>query len=302
MIDKKRSLHFALDCLLIAALACLFALNYELFVAPNQFAPSGVNGIAAMIEYVTDGAFSVGFFSLLVNIPLCVLAFFLIDRAFAVKTFVFSLVYSGALLLLQRLDLTSFQYNAENVDTIFPALIAGAVSGFVYGLVFRRNGSTAGLDIVAKYISKKDPLLNFFWINFAFNAAIAAVSYFVYTVPGEGGAVLHDYKPVCLCMLYCLMSSWVGNAIIKGSKSAYKFLIITSRPEEIEREIVEKLHHTATRIDATGAYSNAERAVLICVVNKRQIVEFKDILKKYDGTFTFIETVNETIGNFLHVK
>ena len=302
MIDRKKSLHFILDCVLIAALAFLFALNYELFVAPNQFAPSGVNGIAAMIEYVTDGAFSVGYFSLLVNIPLCVLAFFLIDRAFAVKTFVFSLVYSGALLLLQMIDLTSFQYNAENVDTIFPALIAGAISGFVYGIVFRRNASTAGMDIVAKYVSQKEPLLNFFWINFAINAAIAAVSYFVYTVPGEGGAVLHDYKPVCLCMLYCLMSSWVGNAIIKGSKSAYKFLIITSHPGEIEREIVEKLHHTATRIEATGAYSNTERAVLVCVVNKRQIVEFKDILKKYEGTFTFIETVNETIGNFLHVK
>ena len=302
MIDRKKSLHFILDCVLIAALAFLFALNYELFVAPNQFAPSGVNGIAAMIEYVTDGAFSVGYFSLLVNIPLCVLAFFLIDHAFAVKTFVFSLVYSGALLLLQMIDLTSFQYNAENVDTIFPALIAGAISGFVYGIVFRRNASTAGMDIVAKYVSQKEPLLNFFWINFAINAAIAAVSYFVYTVPGEGGAVLHDYKPVCLCMLYCLMSSWVGNAIIKGSKSAYKFLIITSHPGEIEREIVEKLHHTATRIEATGAYSNTERAVLVCVVNKRQIVEFKDILKKYEGTFTFIETVNETIGNFLHVK
>ncbi len=302
MIDRKKSLHFILDCVLIAALAFLFALNYELFVAPNQFAPSGINGIAAMIEYVTDGAFSVGYFSLLVNIPLCVLAFFLIDHAFAVKTFVFSLVYSGALLLLQMIDLTSFQYNAENVDTIFPALIAGAISGFVYGIVFRRNASTAGMDIVAKYVSQKEPLLNFFWINFAINAAIAAVSYFVYTVPGESGAVLHDYKPVCLCMLYCLMSSWVGNAIIKGSKSAYKFLIITSHPGEIEREIVEKLHHTATRIEATGAYSNTERAVLVCVVNKRQIVEFKDILKKYEGTFTFIETVNETIGNFLHVK
>ena len=62
------------------------------------------------------------------------------------------------------------------------------------------------------------------------------------------------------------------------------------------------MRHTATRISATGAYSNTERDVLVCVVNKRQIVEFKDSLKKYDSTFTFIETVNETIGNFLHVK
>ena len=75
MIDKKRSLRFFGDCLLIAALAIVFALNYELFVAPNQFAPSGVNGIAAMLEYVTDGAFSVGYFSLIVNVPLCLLAF-----------------------------------------------------------------------------------------------------------------------------------------------------------------------------------------------------------------------------------
>ena len=74
------------------------------------------------------------------------------------------------------------------MDTIFPALIAGAVSGFVYGIVFRRNASTAGMDIIAKYVSKKDPLLNFFWINFALNAAIALLSYFVYTTPGEGGA------------------------------------------------------------------------------------------------------------------
>ena len=302
MIDRKKSFRFVLDCLLIAALAFVFALNYELFVAPNRFAPSGVNGIAAMVEYVTDGAFSVGYFSLLVNIPLCLFAFFLIDRGFAVKTFVFSLVYSGALLLLRMVDLTSFRYDAENVDTIFPALIAGAVSGFVYGIVFRRNASTAGMDIVAKYVSKRSPLLNFFWINFALNAAVAAISYFVYTTPGEDGILLHDYKPVCLCMLYCLMSSVVGNAIIKGSKSAYKFLIITSHAEEIEREIVMKLHHTATRITAIGAYSNTERDVLVCVVNKRQIVEFKDILKKYGSTFTFIETVNETIGNLLPVK
>ena len=131
---------------------------------------------------------------------------------------------------------------------------------------------------------------------------IAAASYFVYAAPDETGALVYNYKPVCLCMLYCLMSSLVGNMILKGAKSALKFMIITSHAEEIEREIVEKLKHGATRIAAVGAYSNAPRDVIVCVVNKRQIVEFKDILKKYDNTFTFVEPVSETIGNFLHVK
>lgn len=301
-MEKIDKAAFARDCAVIAALAVLFALNYQLFIVRNQFAPAGINGIATMIEYKTGGAFSAGYSTLIVNVPLCTLAFFFIDRMFAVKTFAFCLVYAAALLVLQAVDLSAFQYDAQGVDTIFPALIAGAIGGFVYGLCLRRNASTGGADIIAKYVSKRDPLLNFFWINFAINAVIAAASYFVYAAPDETGALVYNYKPVCLCMLYCLMSSLVGNMILKGAKSALKFMIITSHAEEIEREIVEKLKHGATRIAAVGAYSNAPRDVIVCVVNKRQIVEFKDILKKYDNTFTFVEPVSETIGNFLRVK
>ena len=103
-------------------------------------------------------------------------------------------------------------------------------------------------------------------------------------------------------MLYCFLMSFVGNMIIKGSKSAYKFFIVTTHPDEIDAEIFAKLHHGATRISAKGAYSNTDRTVIVCVVNKRQVVEFRDILKKYDDTFAFVETVNETVGTFARVK
>lgn len=289
-----------LDCAFMIVLAIVFALNYELFVIKNHFAPAGINGIATMIQY--KSGFSIGYFSLIVNLPLCTLAFFLIDKDFAIKTFVFCLIYSLACLILESFDLSDIQYDAQGIDTIYPVLIAGAVGGFVYGLAFRRNSSTGGADIIAKYVSKKDPLLNFFWINFAINAVIACVSFFVYAERDASGALQFDFKPVCLCLLYCLLSSIVGNAIIKGSKSAYKFIIITSHADEIDAEILSKLKHGATRIQATGAYSNASRDVIICVVNKRQIVEFRDILKKYPDTFAFVETVNETLGNFAKVK
>ena len=282
------------------ALAFLFALNYELFIVKNHFAPAGINGIATMIQY--KSGFSIGYFSLIINVPLCVFAYFCIDRAFAVKTAVFSVAYSVFVLLLELADLSRFQYDAEGVDTIYPVLIAGAVGGFVYGLAFRRDSSTGGADIIAKFVSKKDPLLNFFWINFAINAAIAAVSFFVYAEPNETGALQYDFKPVCLCLMYCLLSSIVGNSIIRGSKSAYRFTVITSHADEIDAEILAKLRHSATRVKATGAYSNEAREMIVCVVNKRQLIEFKNILKKYGDTFAFVETVNETIGNFSKVK
>ena len=291
---------FFLDCLIMVGLALLFAFNYELFIIENDFAPAGFNGIGTMIEYATH--FSVGYFTLIINVPLCIFAFFFVSKDFAIKTAVFSVAYALFVLLLGNVDLSAFQYDAQGVDTIFPALIAGAIGGFVYGIAFRRNSSTGGADIVAKYVSIRDPMLNFFWINFAINAAIALASFFVYTETGDGGEMIYNYKPVCLCMLYCFLSSFVGNAIIKGSKTAYKFFIVTTHAEEIDAEIIDKLHHGATKLPAKGVYSNGDRTVIVCVVNKRQLVDFRNILKKYDDTFAFVETVNETFGSFAKVK
>lgn len=285
----------------IVLLAFLQALCYTLFIVPNDFAPAGINGIATMVQYKFN--FSIGYMSLLVNIPLCLFSYFTTDKEFAVKTLIFSCVYSLAYLVFQRIVPDNVKYDAEGVNTIFPVLIAGMSGGLVYSGCFRLNASTGGTDIVSKYISKRRPQLNFFWVTFTLNAVVAVISYFVYArVDPATGELVYSYEPVCLCLLYCFMSSFIGNVLIKGGKSAYKFFIITSHAEEIDYEIVHTLKHSATKIVGTGIYSNTEKDVIICVVNKHQIVEFQNILKRFDDTFAFVETVNETIGNFLRIK
>lgn len=292
MADKK--LNTAVSYTFIAILAAVHALGYYLFIVPNDFAPAGINGIATMIQ--KKCGFSIAYMSLLVNVPLCVFSYFTTDKEFAVKTLVFSVVYSAVYWLLQEFGNKNLQYNAEN-NKILAVILAGTVGGVVYGFTFKLNSSTGGTDIISKFVSKKKPELNFFYVTFALNAVVAVVSVFVYA---DGDK--YSYEPACLCLLYCFMSSFIGNAFIKGGKAAYKFLIITSHAEEIDKEIVEKLKHSATKIVGTGVYSNLEKDVIICVINKHQIVEFQNILKKYDDTFAFVETVNETIGNFKRIK
>lgn len=90
--------------------------------------------------------------------------------------------------------------------------------------------------------------------------------------------------------------------IIQGSKQAYKFTVITNHADEISAEVLTTLRHGATKISAVGAYKKEEKQVLICVVNKHQIVDFQNILKKYDSTFSFVENVGNTFGNFAKVK
>lgn len=293
---KERSVKIIIvEYIVVVAMATLMAFNYILFIVPNSFAPSGLNGIATMIQYKLG--FSIGWMSLLVNVPLCVLAFFLVDKAFSVKTLVFCVVYSGVYLLLQQLDLKRFQYDAGNVDTVLPCVIAGLINGFLIGVCFRCNASSGGTDIVAKFVNRKNPRVNFFWVTFGINAAVAAASFFVYAERVDG-AFVYNYRPVVLCMLYCFTTSFVGNFMLKGSKTAYKFVVITKHAPEIEEEIVHKLHRSATLLSGVGAYSNEEKDVLLVVVAKHQIIDFQNIIRQYPDTFSYVETVNETIGNF----
>ena len=274
--------------------AVLLAFVYYIFIITNNFAPAGINGIATMIQYKTG--FSISFMSLLINVPLSVLAYFLVQKDFAVKTLLFSIVYSVSFLLLQNSDLTFIQYNAFDHDTIYPVILSGVLAGVVYGICFRHNASTGGTDIFSRYINKVRPEMNFFIITFVLNAIVAIASIFVYS---EG---VLNYKPMALCILYCFISTFVGNLLLKTTKTAYKFTVITTHKDEFVEEVTRQLRHSCTEIDAIGTYSKAKRSVLICIINKHQLNDFQKIVSKYDDTFSYFEVVNETYGNFKYIK
>lgn len=289
-MKAKKTISYAY--IIIAAI--MLAFTYYIFIITNNFAPAGLNGIATMIQYKTG--FSISYMSLLINIPLSILAYIFVQKDFAVKTLMFSVVYSTVFLFLQNSDLSFLQYNAQGHDTIYPVIISGVLGGTVYGLCFRNNGSTGGTDVLSRYINTVKPRTNFFIVTFTLNAIVALASLFVYS---ENRV---DYKPVALCIIYCFISTFVGNFMLKTTKTAYKFTVITTHGDEIFSEISSALHHGVTKLDAVGMYTGAEKSVLICVVNKHQLNDFQQIIAKYDNTFSFYEIINETYGNFKFVK
>lgn len=276
------------------SVAILLAFNYYIFIVNNNFAPAGLNGIATMIQYKTG--FSISYMSLLINIPLSIAAYFLVQKQFAVKTLLFSLVYSASFLALQNSDFGFIQYNTQGHDTIYPVILSGVISGVVYGICFRSNASTGGTDVISRYINKIRPDTNFFVVTFILNGIVAISSVFVYA---DGHL---NYKPMALCIIYCFISTFVGNILLKTTKTAYKFTIITTHEDEFIEEITQKLHHGCTKIDAIGTYTGTKKSVLICIVNKHQLNDFQKIVASYDNTFSYFELVNETYGNFKHIK
>ena len=275
----------------IMALAVVMGLSYEVFVFPNAFAPAGINGLATMIQYLFH--VSIGYMSLLINLPLILLAWRHVDRDFALKNLAFVLVFSAVTLTLNRMDLSAIVYHTDNgTSAILGPVAAGVVSGAVYGFSIRQNGSTGGTDIVAAWVRKKHPEASLVWVIFGLNASVAVLSFFVYGC---------QFEPVILCLAYCYLSSRISDSILKGGKRALKFEVVTKEAPALSARLMEELGHGVTVLPARGMYSTEPRDFLICVVNRHQIVRFQEILRQFPGTFAWVSEVNETLGNFKHI-
>lgn len=272
----------------IAGVACLSAMNYELFIFPNQFAPSGINGVCTMIQYLTG--VSVGYLSLLVNIPLAIWCYLEVSRAVAVRSMVYVVTFSLALLVLDRIDLSVIAYATDSgTSRILGPLVAGIIMGFCYGVLIKASAYTGGTDFVSAVVHKHHPGKSVFALSFAINAMVAVASFFVY-----------DYKmePVILCILYSFTSSTVGERFQKSGRSAMRFEIVTDYPDEICGDIIHLLHHSATRYKAVGAYTGKETWIVMCVVNTTQAAALAAVIEKYPHTFAMMSQVGSVMGNF----
>ena len=285
---QTNNLRKAATYLVIMGVAMVAAVNYELFVFPNQFAPAGINGICTMIQYITG--ISVGYLSLVINIPLAIWCYIEVSKPVAMRSMVYVITFSLGLLLLDHVDLSAFAYVTENgTSKILGPLVAGVIQGYVYSILVKASAYTGGMDFVSAIIHKRSPEKGFFGISFALNAVIAVGSYFVYG---------YQMVPVILCILYTFMSTNVGERLMKSGRAAIAFEIITDYPDEISREIIHNVHHTTTLIPAKGMYSGRDPSVLLCVVNKTQIAAVNTIVHQYPNTFAIVHPVSEILGNF----
>jgi len=284
MKTAKKALTYGV----IMAIAVICALNYEVFIFPNRFAPSGLNGICTMIQYITG--INIGYLSLLINVPFAMAVYFLVSKPLAVRSMVYVVTFSVVSVLLEYLDLSAFVYYTETgTSTILGPLVAGIIFGSCYAMLLRASAYSGGTDFVAALIHKYHPEKSVFGLIFGMNVLVAVASYFVYGF---------QIEPVILCILYSFMSSTVSERLTKNGRSAVRFEIITDYPEEISNEIINKLHHSATLIPGRGMYMNKEVSMLFCVVNNNQVTKLADICRKYPNTFAIIDPVSEVMGNF----
>ena len=165
---KKPFVKKIFEFLLLPVLSFLSALNYAIFVFPNSFAPAGVDGICTMIQDLTD--ISIGYFALLVNIPLLIIGYFLLKKEFVIKTAVYVVSFSIFNIILRQADLSQFIYYTENsTSTVLAPIAAGAIRGILYAFTLKINACSGGTDIIAAIVKHYKPYLNLMNVIFIIN-------------------------------------------------------------------------------------------------------------------------------------
>lgn len=263
--------------------ALISALTLHVFVYNNSFAPSGVDGIATMLQKTTG--YNAGIYSLMLNIPLLIIAWFFLNKRFVIYTIVFTVLSSGFIYLLAAVNF--YQYEAEN-ERLLAAIFSGILLGVRTGIMIRLGSSTGGVDIIACIFQKKNSHINIERI----------ISVICYGIILASFAVYKNLNSILLAFVQMYLFEWGVNFIMKDNRDAVEFKVITKNPTELKGEIIYKLKHGATEVNSKGVYTDEDSRMIITIINQRQIPEFLNIIKKYPDTFVYYTKVMGVRGNF----
>lgn len=253
------------------------AFSLECVLIPNDVIDGGIVGISIMANYLTK--YPLGLFLIVLNLPFVVMAF----QKFG-KMFVFLMFYGLITLALFSEAFLHTKYVFTN-DTLLAALFGGMILGMGVGIVLKSNASLDGTEIMAMKLAQKQPFSVGEIIMF-FNIFIFTVAGFVY---GPDKAM---YSAIAYFIAYRLI-----DIVLQGLNEAKSIFIISSKYNEIGKEIMKILDKSVTYLNAEGGYSGAKSKMIYCVITKIEIQKTKDIVNSIDpSAFIAIENVHEVDG------
>ena len=284
--SNNKVLRWIVDIILIIFGAGLYAVGLHSFATPNDIASGGVGGIAIIINELTD--INVGIMYGAINVPLIIIGFIFLGKKMMIKTMISVAVITAATdYLLPYLNVPMY----SDGDKILAALFGGIFFGIGMGLVYLREGTTGGTDIINKLINKKFPHFSMGVIMMATDAVVIVASMIVFGTIEAG--------------LYAIISIFVASKvmdmILYGSFEGKMLLIFSDKYEAISDYIMTTLDRGVTYLDGTGAYSKEEKHIICCAVHKNEYSKVKRKVKEIDtNAFIIITNAGEVLGQGFH--
>ena len=262
--------------ILTGAVAIIAAAVY-FFLVPSRASVSSISGLGIVLANFVPLPLSA--ITMILNVVLLVIGFLTCGREFGAKTVYTSILLPAFIGLFERLfpNLGSLT-DSQELDVLCYILVVSVG----LSILFNRNASSGGLDIVAKIMNK--------YLHMDLGKAMSLSGMCV----ALSAALVYDKKTVVLSVLGTYFNGIVLDHFIFDNNIKRRVCIITGKEEELRRFIIEDLHSGATVYESYGAYNMQKRREIITIVDKAEYQKLMSYMNREDPqAFITVYTVSD---------
>lgn len=262
--------------ILTGAVAIIAAAVY-FFLVPSHASVSSISGLGIVLANFVPLPLSA--ITMILNVVLLVIGFLTCGREFGAKTVYTSILLPAFIGLFERLfpNIGSLT-DSQELDVLCYILVVSVG----LSILFNRNASSGGLDIVAKIMNK--------YLHMDLGKAMSLSGICV----ALSAALVYDKKTVVLSVLGTYFNGLVLDHFIFDNNIKRRVCIITGKEEELRRFIIEDLHSGATVYESYGAYNMQKRREIITIVDKAEYQKLMSYMNREDPqAFITVYTVSD---------
>ena len=262
--------------ILTVAVAIIAAAVY-FFLVPSHASVSSISGLGIVLSNFIPLPLSA--ITMILNVVLLIIGFFTCGREFGVKTVYTSVMLPLFLGVFEGIfpDFGSMT-NSQELDVLCYVLVVSVG----LSILFNRNASSGGLDIVAKIMNK--------YLHMDLGKAMSWSGMCV----ALSAALVYDKKTVVLSLLGTYFNGLVLDHFIFDHNIKRRVCIITKKEEELRQFIIHDLHSGATIYESIGAYNMEKRNEIITIVDKGEYQKLMNYMNREDPkAFITVYTVSD---------
>ena len=278
-LHRNRVKEFIINTFIFVVGGILYSVAINCFLSKNNILNGGFTGIATILNYLFQ--LPIGTVIFIMNIPLFFIALKKLGVRFVLHTMWATLINSVCI------DLGVILPVYQN-DLLLSSLFGGALIGLALGIIFIRNATTGGVDIIAKLVKLKFP-------HISMGRSILFFDIFVVIL---GGIIYRNFESMLYASVVIFVSAQVLDYVIFGVSRGAMILIISEQSEKLCNMILGDLDRGVTILKAQGGYSKADKDVLLCACFDNQTHKLIKKIKSADEDAFFIVTQSKQIlGN-----
>ena len=276
--NEKKGIQVLCDILVCIIGSALVGTALSVFTIPNEIAPGGISGLSTALAYMLGVRVSV--LTLVLNIPIMLAAYRLLGK----RSFFYTLLSTA--LLSGFIELASF-LPVYTGNILIVAVYGGVLSGIGIGILFLRNITTGGTDLIALMLHKAFP-------NVPNGTILAVIDGIVVLI---AVLVFRKIEVALTSVLTIYFSSKVIDLIAQGVDYAKVIYIVTDKGKELSAVLNSSTDRGNTVIKAFGGYTGAEKQLVITVTRRNVLAQTLRLIHATDpAAFTFVTDSTEVHG------